>query len=298
MRTTVHLLLLFVLYAGSISAQGSSTGSSQLNLPLSARSASLSGATVADIGTHSSSFVNPANLWTEGPTSVLLSHSQWIQDIQSEIVGTQIPFSFGTFGLTVLNTNVRGIEIRERPGPPLGTFTARFATFQAGFATKVSDGLLVGGALKYIYEKLYVDEATGIGFDFGAAYRTPVEGLTAGISMTNLGELGEFRNDASQLPAVGRIGASYILLYGEVMLTSSVALAKGLHQTQTHAQLGLEAVYDHMLALRIGYEAGYETRGVAAGLGIRYSILQFDYAYLPFSLGLGDAHLFSIGFQF
>jgi hypothetical protein len=57
-------------------------------------------------------------------------------------------------------------------------------------------------------------------------------------------------------------------------------------------------MYDHALALRLGYETGYESRGFTAGLGFCYSIVQLDYAYVPFSLGLGEAHIFSMGFQF
>jgi hypothetical protein len=298
MKTTTQLLSLLVLSIGLVFAQGSSTGSSQLNFPMSARPASLGGAVIADIGSYSSSSINPANLWTEEPLSVLLSHSQWIQDIQTEVVGIQMPFSFGTFGLAVLNSNVRGIEIREVPGPPLGSFTARLASFQAGFATKVSDGLFVGGALKYLYEKLYVDEATGFGLDLGATYRTPVEGLTAGISMTNIGELGEFRTDPSQLPGVARLGVGYKIQYRDFSFGPSVGVANELYRNRTHAQLGLETVYDHALALRLGYETGYESRGFTAGLGFSYSIVQLDYAYVPFSLGLGEAHIFSMGFQF
>jgi hypothetical protein len=49
--------------------------------------------------------------------------------------------------------------------------------------------------------------------------------------------------------------------------------------------------------LRFGYQTGIDTRGFSAGMGIRYSIVTIDYAYVPFSLQVGNSHLISIGFD-
>lgn len=279
-------------------AQGTSTGSSYLKLPLNARLASLSDAMVADPGTFSSSFVNPANLATQGSYELMLSHTQWIQDVQTEFIAARLPFSFGTFGFSIGNNNVKGIELRDIPGPAIGTFSARSAFLQGSFATNVLENVNVGGAVKYLYEKIYVDEATGYGFDIGATYKTPVSGLVAGVSATNLGSLGQFRNETSQLPSIARLGATYSFTESDFDCTAGAALANDTKQSATHVQLGLETIYDKTIAARIGYVTGYEDRGLTAGIGVHYSLVRFDYAYVPFSLGLGDAHLFSIGFQF
>jgi len=39
-------------------------------------------------------------------------------------------------------------------------------------------------------------------------------------------------------------------------------------------------------------------RGLTAGIGLKWGNLNFDYAFVPFSLGLGDASLFSVSFIF
>jgi hypothetical protein len=298
MKRSVHILIFLVLCTGSVLAQGSSTSSSYLSLPISARTASLGEATVADPRNFASSLLNPANLSGDGPATITLSHSQWIQGIKTEFAGTSIPFSFGTVGFAISNTNVSDIEIREQPGPPVGTFNAHFAAIHLSFARRVLDVVDVGGAVKYLYEKLYVDETTGYGLDLGALYRTPLEGLTAGLSVTNLGTLRQFRSEASQLPSAGRIGGNYSFSLGDFALRANAAVVENLYRSDPHTQLGLEAIYNGALAARLGYQTGYESRGLSAGLGFRYGFVQVDYAYLPFSLGLGDAHIFSLGFRF
>lgn len=289
-------LLLFVF--SSARAQGSSVSSSQLKLPLTARSAALGESTVSDPGHLSSWLVNPANLFSAAPLTVALTHSQWMRDIQTEFLATRIPIASGTLGVGVSTNSVPGIEIRNVPGPSLGTFSARFASFQIGYAQNVTNDVVLGASAKYLYEKLYVDETTGFGFDAGIIYCTPVQGLKAGLAITNIGGLQQFRNDRSDLPTFSRIGASYAFQQDEFDFCFSGAWANNVQDRESHLQGSLEATYSQKVSLRFGYQTGYESRALSAGIGIRFEFVQFDYAYVPFALGLGDSHLFSLGFQF
>lgn len=292
------LVALLVLIPSFLLAQGSSTSSSHLKIPLNARSAALGEATVSDAGQFSSWLLNPANLYSRESFAVALTHSQWLQDMQSEFIGTQIPVSIGTVGVAVSTTSVPGIEIREKPGPAVGTFSARFASLQLGYAGSPSDDIVLGASAKYLYEKLYTEDATGLGFDVGMLYHTPIHGLQAGASVTNIGSLQEFRNDRSDLPTFARVGASYFFAYDEFAFSVSAAMANNLQHSEKHAKGSIEATYSSLVTLRFGYESGYDSRGLTAGLGVRYEFVQFDYAYVPFSLGLGDGHFFSLGFHF
>lgn len=294
----IFLVALLLVSLSLAWAQGSSTSSSQLKLPRTARSAALSESTVSDPGQFSSWDVNPASLFSQSPLAVALTHSQWIQDIQTEHIAARIPVFGGNLGLEVSANSVPGIEIRDVPGPSLGTFSARFAAFQIGYAQNLSHDIIFGASAKYLYEKLYVDEATGIGFDAGMIYNTPVQGLTAGFAVTNIGSLQQFRNDRSDLPAFSRVGASYAFRHDDFDFSFSGAWALNLRDPESHMQAGFESIYAQKLSLRLGYQSGYESRALSAGIGIRIDFVQFDYAYVPFGLGLGDSHLFSLGFQF
>lgn len=292
------LAALFLLSCSPARSQGSSVGSSHLKLPLTARTAALGESTVADPEQFSSWFINPASLQSAAPLAVTLTHSQWMQEIQTEFIGVRIPFSGGTIGLGVSTNSVPGIEIRDVPGAALGTFSARFSSFQIGYAQNVTNDVSLGASVKYLYEKLYVDEASGYGFDAGLMYSTPIQGLKTGFVITNIGGLRQFQNERSDLPTFVRAGASYHLQEDEFDFLASGVWAGNLPEHDSHLQAGFEATYDQKISLRLGYQTGYESRALSAGLGIHFDFIQLDYAYVPFSLGLGDSHLFSLGFQF
>lgn len=292
------LVLLMTICSNSLFAQGISTSSSQLKIPVDARSAALGEANIADAGQVSSWLLNPSNLYTRGNLTVALTHAQWIQDTQSEFLAAQIPMSFGTIGLAVSTNSVPGIEVREIPGPAIGTFSARFAALQVGFATDAVQNLSLGLSAKYLYEKLYTDDATGFGIDVGLLYHTPITGLQAAFAVTNAGSLEQFRRERSDLPTILRGGATYSCSLDDFAFSASAAFTNNLQYTENHLLGSLETTYNNRVSVRVGYASGYDSRGVTAGLGLRYDFLQFNYAFVPFSLGLGDAHLFSLGFQF
>jgi hypothetical protein len=294
----ILLILSLSFLSHSILAQGSSTGSSQLKIPLDARSAALGEANVADAGHVSSWLLNPANLYSRGSVTVALTHAQWIQDIQSEYLAAQIPTTLGTIGFGISTNSVPGIEVRDVPGPSIGTFSARFATLQVGFATDAFQSLSVGLSAKYLYEKLYTDDATGLGIDIGMLYHTPIAGLQAAVSVTNAGSLEQFRHERSDLPTLFRGGATYAFSLDEFDFSASAAVTNDIQSAENHVLGSLETTYNNLISVRLGYASGYDSRGLTAGLGVKYEFLQFNYAFVPFSLGLGDAHLFSLGFQF
>ena len=296
-RITLIVALFLVLFS-SAKAQGSSASSSQLKIPLTARSAALGESTVADPEQFSSWFINPASLSCTAPLAIELTHSLWMRDIQTEYLAARIPVAKGTLGMAISTNSVPGIEIRDVPGPSLGTFSARFASFQIGYSQNITDDLVLGASGKYLYEKLYVDEATGFGFDAGIIYATPVQGLKAGLAVTNVGGLQQFQSDRSDLPAFSRVGTSYSFRVDDFDFTFLGAWANNLRDPENHLQGSLETTYSQKLSVRLGYQTGYESRALSAGLGIRFEFIQLDYAYVPFALGLGDSHLFSLGYQF
>ena len=292
-------LFLFLAFTTStVLSQGTSTGSTQLKIPLDARSAALGEANIADAGQLSSWLINPANLYSQGNLTLSLTHAQWIQDIQGEFLSLQIPTSSGTIGMGVSTNSVPGIEIRDIPGPALGTFDARFATLQLGYAASPIENVSFGVSAKYLYQKLYADDATGFGVDLGLLYHAPIAGLQAGVAVTNAGSLEQFRKERSDLPTFFRAGLAYAFTIDDFGLLGNAGFANNIQQSETHVLGSLETTYKNIVSLRLGYASGYDSRGLTAGLGLRYENLQFNYAFVPFSLGLGDAHLFTLAFQF
>jgi hypothetical protein len=290
------IIITCALFPLALWGQGSSTGSSQLLLPFHARTAALAGAVVGSRAFFSASLQNPAALSADGSIELLLSHSEWLQDVQSEFMAARLPFSIGTVGIALTNVNVKGIELRQRPGPADGSFTARFASFHLSYAGDLGDAITVGVTAKYLYEKLFVDEASGYAFDFGVLYQTPFPHLSLGASWMNSGRMKAFQRVRARLPQQLQIGLVYKSVQGDFTIAPSLdAVTASL--TGTSIAAGVEVSYQNTICLRLGYNASHPLRSFSVGGGIQYEFLKFDYAFVPFSLNFGNAHLLSLGFE-
>ena len=292
MKTRLISLLMF---CASLSySQGSSTGESSLRLPLTPSVAGTGEAFVADTTSLQSMRLNPANGAARTTYGVLFSHTAWIQDTRMDLLTVAAPFSFGALSFSAANTAVDNIEVRQIPGPPIGTFSSESAFFQLTYAAEITSQFRIGIAPKYLYEKIYVDEATGFGVDAGAVYLSSIEGLTIGCSIADVGTQAAFRTQSSSLPSTLHLGGTYSLPYEHGSIR--IALADGMEWKSSvhHLSAGVEASFRDVALVRFGYESGYDARGFSAGLGIRYGVALIDYAYIPFRYELGNSHIISI----
>ena len=293
----LKIILSLVLFPSLLLSQGSSQGAVSLKFPITPFVAATGESFVADPTALQSVLINPANIASCANYGVLFSHTEWIQDIRTECLSIAAPFSIGSFALTIENTSVDGLELRSIPGPAVGTFNAQSAFFQLSYGVEVTPDIHIGIAPKYLYEKILVDEATGYGMDAGVLYMPPLDGLSLGCSVTNMGSLAAFRNERVDLPTQIRLGGTYAININFLMFRVATAYSSELGTATKHYSIGGEASYDHTITMRFGYQTGIDTRGFSAGMGIRYSIITIDYAYVPFSQQVGNSHLISIGFN-
>jgi len=75
-------------------------------------------------------------------------------------------------------------------------------------AISVSDDITIGATSKFIYEKIFIEEASGYCFDFGGAYKAS-DNIFFGASILNVGSMNELNIEKSKLPTTVRFGASY-----------------------------------------------------------------------------------------
>ena len=298
------LLFTFIISSSFLCAQSAgNTGLSFLKFGFGARNIAMGDAGNSAANDLTALFYNPARLSLIENNEVLFMHNQWIQDVNSEVFGIK----WEMFGLPLAAgfnyTGVNDIEINtgpRSPGDPVPTFNAKyfFGSLSTGF--NISDNISTGATVKYLYEGLLNDEANGWGFDLGVYYKSPVDRLTFSSVIKNIGSMDALRNEKTKLPADFRIGSAYnfSIESSKLDLVAAGEFQKYLDTEDIHFNLGGDIVYDRTIALRIGYQTGYESKGFTGGIGLMWGSLRFDYAYMPFSLGLGNANLFSILFEF
>lgn len=300
MKSRLLQLILLLLFSGSsLFPQAGQTGLTFLKLGVGGRALGMGEAYTAIANDPAATYYNPAALSLTDASQFLLMHKQWIQDTKTEFFAARTSLEKFSLGVSLNSTSVDNIEIREVPGPPIGTFTARNAAIGASAAYEINPDLSVGATVKYLYEKILVEQASGYGIDLGAAYMTPWD-LRLAFAVNNLGSMGALVTESSKLPTVIRFGTGYVrpieAIDATVTLAADVVSFTG--EQKTHLHLGAEIEYRHSFALRAGYQTGYEARGFSAGVGIAYELLRLDYAFVPFSYDLGTTHTFSLGIEF
>lgn len=301
MKIIFTSIICFMIFASTIFPQtAGNTGLSFLKFGFGARNVAMGDAGSEVSNDVTALYYNPARLAGNSGSEIMVMHNEWIQGVRSEILGAQttffnIPFAFG-FNITTVND----IEVRTKPGNPISTFNANFffGSLSTGFF--ITKDISFGLTWKYLYEGIFVDEATGWGLDFGLNYITALDGLSLSGVIKNIGSMNKLRNEKTKLPVEVRFGPAYKFAIPEQKLDIVVA-GEYLKYTATqdnHLDFGAEVWYNNIIALRGGYQTGYISKGFTAGIGLNWGNLSFDYALSPFALDLGTGHSLSVSFRF
>jgi hypothetical protein len=291
------LAIIFTIVPSLLFGQGISSSSSHLLIPLDARSAALGQAIVSHEGHGTAITVNPASSASLLHTEITLSHNAWIQGVSTQSLSALTPISIGVFSFSISAASVRDIQLRTKPGPPTDLFASRALNFSATLARELTSRVFVGTSIRYLYEKILVDEATGYAIDIGGIYRTPVEGLAAGVSFAHIGSMSAFRQERGELPIRLQLGASYRVKIDEWYTLLSIDFEQRRRVSFLRAIISAELIYSDFLSVRLGYRSN-DGRHLSFGAGILFEFLNFDYAYVPFSYTLGDAHIVTLRFLF
>lgn len=295
-------VLIFLIPFFTLPAQSAGkTGLSFLKFGFGAKNIAMGDAGNSASKDVTSLFYNPAKLALVEGTEFMFMHNAWIQDIRSELVGVKFDFLSLPLALGFNVTSIGNIEVRSSAVPePESTFDANyfFASLSTGF--NITDNISTGFSIKYLYEGMLVDESSGLGFDIGLNYLTPVEGLSASAAVRNLGSMNKLREEETKLPSEIRVGPAYNFVLGDSKfeITTAAEMQKYFEVEDIHLNLGAEIVYNNIAALRGGYQSGYESKSFTGGLGLMWGSLSFDYALSPFQLGLGSGHSISLNFKF
>ena len=179
---------------------------------------------------------------------------------------------------------------------PLGTFSAHDMALGLSYARDLGQRWQAGATVKLLYEKIHLDSGWGWAIDTGFLYHPPVEGLRAGGSILSLGPQMKLRDEKFDLPTTYKLGVSYqpaMLTFssGAVLLAADLSKPSD-NKLRFHG--GGELRLRGLLALRTGYQVGYDEKGISAGLGLTQGRFRIDYALVPYSSDLGETHRVSL----
>jgi hypothetical protein len=323
-----------LLYGQSSLTKTGTTVANYLNIDVGSRAIAMGGSFVSVADDASAMYWNPAGIARIGRNSVMFCHTKWIADIDINFVGLTVPIPvFGTIGA---HAKFLGMDRMERttvdyPDGDGEFFDAGSYVMGLSYGRDLTDRFSIGGSFKYIHEQIYHSKATAIAFDIGTLFTTQFRGLAIGMCISNYGSkmqmdgkdlLVQIRTDDRyagtsdntnavlkterfDLPLMFRFGISMDMLEGNAKNDLLVSI-DALHPNNSteSVNLGVEYVYNNLLALRAGYNSLFNDEintGLSFGAGLCYTLagtgLRFDYGYQEFH-ELLEAQMFTVGIDF
>ncbi len=281
------------------------SGLSFLQLGVDARAAGMGDAQVSVSEGAFATFWNPAGVAGTADHQVALSHHIWVGDVRTYAAAGRFrlgPRSGAGFAVTA--TSSGDLELRERPGPPDGTFDVQFLSVGGSLGRQVGPAR-VGVTGRYISEEVFTERASGYGFDLGVQSDLASGALQIGAAVHNLGEMGELNAEATDLPTTVRVGVAIqpfriLAVDDDFTLLNTMFVAEWSHlvpDERSRLHIGVEAEALDVLTARAGLITNDALRSGTLGLGLRYESLIFDYALVLFEGGFGGpGHILTLSY--
>ncbi len=295
------ILFLTVTISGSLFSQ-SSPGVTFLRMPVGSRAQAMGEAYTALSNDANGIFYNPAGMGFGFYRELMLSHSEWFQDIAIENIAFLYPFK-GTWtvgaGFSYLHMpELTRYTVDPATGGPLedGKFSVYNMVITTGVSVRLNDYIALGTNIKFYQDHLESVSAQGIAFDVGIQTRLRDTGLQVGFALQHLGPSVTYLAAKESLPLTYRLGMAYKFRNIDGTIAMDVVKSKG---REVHFLPGIEFGFLNSFYLRSGYQiTEREGMGLTAGFGLKVlDRHKINYVYIPYG-DLGNTHRAELIFSF
>ncbi|MFA4858887.1 MAG: PorV/PorQ family protein [Candidatus Margulisiibacteriota bacterium] len=323
----VRLIIITAVVVAAVAIPALATSfTDPLQIAVGARPLGMGKAYVAVAEEAETLFINPAGLGMIKSAKLTSMYTTLMGDVNYMMVGGVYPWAEGSVGLGYASAGVSEIALYDSLGTSTGTGSWNDSVLFASYGTDlarfgIKEKVQVGGTLKYYASKATgsasaeAGNGSGLDVDLGVLYHAK-PWLNIGANLQNIlpenlgGKITRKSGENDAIESVAKIGAKVnVLGLAEEALNLSdqkLSLAADIdYYTQSGLGMGTHVGAEYWpvdaLALRVGLDsepsAAGSTSNITAGMGIRYSGLEFDYAYHPYdSLSDDTTHYFSLGY--
>jgi len=279
-----------------------STAMSFLKIGAGARTSGLADAGIALVEDATACYWNPARL-AQMPrkNSFYFQHNSWIAGTSVDELYYASGHGRHRLGLGARLLSSGDIPLRDNiPDPePIDYYKAYDFFGSLSYAFIPSRMLSIGLSYRRLYEKIYTYSAYGHSLQAGLNFNFLDDALSVAGTVDNIGPRVQMATDLFKQPTTFKLGTVYKLpwLVGNGRFAAVLDVVKptdGRWQTRW----GGEYFWREQLSLRAGYKTGQDTETYSLGMGCRWRIYDFDYAFVPSRYDLGSSHRFSLGIGF
>ena len=313
MKCLVAALALLVCSAGLAQAaepfdKVGTVGAQFLKIGIGARATGMGGSFTAVADDASAVYWNPAGISRLSGNIASVNHTVWATDISL----TQAAYIFNVGfmpGMFAIQAKAMYLSDMERttvykPDGDGTYFDAGDSQFGLTYSRSLTDKFSAGLTASLIHSGLDDLSANAVTFDFGTLYDTGYKTLRIGFAIQNIGGSLTYIDPAraGKVPTIFRVGASMdVVQSGNNALLMSAEFSHPPDNSE-RINLGGEYSFKDFFFARGGYNFGYDSETLAAGLGVKFPTslsteTRFDYSYTDMS-DLGGAHRFSLDIAF
>lgn len=274
-----------------------------LSMQVSARSAAMSGAGVADVSRASEVSRNPLAMSAvenaEFGVNQLVFDDNSADNFISAYYG--LPFTLAkmplAFSMAIDFLGYDDIEGRDEYGNETDDYGAYAWSAQAGVGSR---NKVFNWAASARFAGQTIDDESAFAFlgDVGGSYRVN-RYFAFAATLTNFGYMGDYDGEKEVAPMALQAGISGILPIADSWNIHVSADAYRRADTDPYWLLGGEINYLDVLAFRMGYAIRPDTEdGISCGLGLSFGMIIFDYGYSPRPAFDGGQHYITVGLKF
>ncbi|MBI4803320.1 MAG: PorV/PorQ family protein [Elusimicrobia bacterium] len=268
-----------------------------------ARTGAMGEAGISIVDNANAVFLNPARLAYVEWHDLSLSYLSWLEGISYGQVAYADNFGKkGTLGLGLSYLSSGDLEGRDESDQAAGNFEVTDMVASLGYGKNIGHGFSLGGAAKFMHEKIKSGSGSGFAGDIGMTYNGKYKKHTvaAAVNLQHFGrETGA--GEKSPLPTTLRAGISDRLFEEKIIFCGELVYPFDL---DLRINAGTEFIVADFLALRAGYRFMQDdVKGIDAlsfGFGLIYParrVYLLDYAYSTQG-DLGAAHRVNVGVRF
>jgi len=293
MKNRYIYLLLFV----SFNLYSQTSSGLKFLLTFDSKTTSLGESSVMNAIGSSGSLANPSNLNLNKGVEFQIGITKLFSDVNTQYLLFKTDFSNKvSFGFHILNYRISDLEIRDIPGEAIGTFNVQYLSTGVSSSYLVDENLSLGVSIKMLYEKIFIEEASGYSLDFGLYYILNSR-TRFGLTLTNLGNMNELKYERTSLPTTFGIGCQYNYNVSIFSNYFTLEYRNNFKDRTNHFSFGIETYYNDLFFTRFGYITGFESKDFTFGVGIKYWGINLNYSFIPYSFDLGDSHSISLIFS-
>lgn len=331
MKKFLFSILVFYLYLHSAFGQiGGETSYQLLNLPNSAKIASLGGINISlNEGDLNSVYYNPALLNSEMNDGLVLNYINYLADINFGYVAYANKTKFGTIGYGLHYINYGEFDRANEYGLIIGEFSANEFIFAASYAYQIDSTFSIGANLKPIFSFLDEYNSFAISSDYGLNMQSKDRLTSAALVVRNLGiPIKNYSpNNYEPLPFEILIGITKKLKHAPFRFSItarhletfslSYDLDDGIEywgetseknlfqkvgdEVMRHMVFGLEMIpsknvylsfgYNHQRRMELGISDKMSTVGFSFGFGFKASKFSLAYGLAKYHLASSSHHI-------